>query len=151
TVPVTSSVVTILDQLAGPAGEDGAEGSQGPAGEPGLQGTVGSNGAQGAPGSQGASGPQGAQGPQGSQGPAGPTGKIVCNAKLKGKKVKVNCNVESSTKRHRLRWSLRRRGHIFRHGTTSSAHLTLTFGHLSEGRYRLHIEGSKGSKVIVVR
>ncbi|MBI4202475.1 MAG: collagen-like protein [Chloroflexi bacterium] len=57
-----------MDELKGPAGEQGA---------PGIQGAPGPQGPQGVPGSTGPQGSQGATGPAGPQGVAGEPGPLV--------------------------------------------------------------------------
>jgi hypothetical protein len=47
-----------------------------------------------------------------------------------------------------VRWSLIRNGHTVRRGATSHGRLTL--GYLHNGQYRLHIQGQRGSRLIVV-
>ncbi len=138
--------------LRGEIGFPGPEGPQGPGGSTGAQG---SQGAQGPPGAQGTQGAQGVQGPQGRQGPAGQTGKVTCKVQQqKGSgKTKVTCTVKyqgatASASSAMVRWSLSRHGHIIRRGATSHGRLTL--GYLHGGRYRLHIQGQAGSRLIVV-
>jgi len=147
----------------GPGGPTGAEGPTGPAGSIGPAGPAGSNGADGAqgpagtPGAQGPAGPAGAQGPQGPQGPAGVPGKIVCKAKLKGKKVKVSCKFKTNSKRHhrrhakrhRLRWRLMHAGHAQSHGKTSVRRLQRVLNHTRPGRYVLRIQGQEGIRLAI--
>jgi hypothetical protein len=47
-----------------------------------------------------------------------------------------------------VRWSLTHNGHTISHGT--AGHGRVTLGYLHNGRYRLHIQGQKGSRLIVV-
>jgi streptogramin lyase len=138
TVPVTSATVTVIAQNSGPTGPTGPAGGTGSAGPAGVAG------------SNGANGKDGAQGPQGAQGPAGPAAKVTCKAKGT-KKVRVTCKVTAaSASNARLRWSLRRAGRTYRHGTTRGSHLRLQLGNLAKGRYLLHLEGIHGGTVIVV-
>jgi len=144
TVNATSPSVTVLEQLAGPPGPDGADGAQGPPGSHGSPGAPGTAGKDGAPG------PAGKEGAPGPAGPQGPAAKVTC--KVRGKtRVKVTCTVGSaSSKRRQLGWSLRRNGHTYQHGRIHGRHLRLDLSHLRKGRYLLHIDGSKGGTVIVV-
>lgn len=131
----------------------GAKGEQGATGSPGA---VGATGAAGSQGPAGPAGPAGAEGKQGPQGPMGPSGKIVCKAKQKGKKINVTCTMQASNKRHQerhqLRWTLHRAGHTVGHGyVRNGSHLRLGLRHLNSGRYRLHVQGAKGSSLIVIK
>jgi hypothetical protein len=63
---------SVLKQLKGKTGPNGA---QGPAGASGPQGAVGATGATGLPGATGATGPAGAAGATGATGKEGPAGK----------------------------------------------------------------------------
>jgi Divergent InlB B-repeat domain/Collagen triple helix repeat (20 copies) len=151
----------------GPQGDPGAQGPQGDPGATGPQGSTGAAGAQGPAGQDGDAGPQGAKGDAGpkgdtgatgAQGPAGkqgPPGMVTCKVKQKGKKVKVTCTVKSNHKRgnrrhheRRLRWRLTRDGRAVRHGLARGARLRL--GALPPGRYRLHLQGSRRSTLVVV-
>ena len=124
TVPVSSGVVTVIEQSQGPTGPTGPTGNTGTTGATGTTGTTGTTGATGATGTTGATGAtgktgatgatgvagaagaagpagpagaNGAPGPAGPQGPAGPAGrdaKVTCTVKKKGTKVKVTCKVQ---------------------------------------------------------
>ncbi len=129
---------------------NGTDGTNGTDGNPGA---TGPQGPQGNPGANGAQGPQGAQGAAGPQGPAGPASKVTCKVKQQGKKkVKVTCTVKQSASASaaRLNWRLMSGGHVVRRGTTSGRRSRLDLSGLAKGRYRLHIEGHKGSRLIVV-
>ncbi len=139
----------------GERGEIGFPGPEGPQGSAGATGGQGNQGNQGAQGAQGLQGPLGPLGPQGKQGPAGPAGKVTCKVQQQkgANTTKVTCTVKyqgatASASSAMVRWSLTRHGHIIRRGATSHGRLTL--GYLHSGRYRLHIQGQKGSRLIVV-
>jgi hypothetical protein len=71
---------------------------------------------------------------------------------MKGTK-KVTCTVksqQSSSAKRLLHWQLRRSGHAVTHGQMRRGRVDLRLDGLAEGRYRLHIEGQKGSSLIVV-
>jgi|GEM_PF-1988270 len=122
-------------------------------GAQGSQGAPGAGGAAGAPGPKGDAGAQGPAGAAGPQGPAGPKGTVTCKVKQAGgKKAKVTCNVKygASASSSSLRWHLDRAGHSVRHGRMGGADGRLELGNLSDGRYRLHVQGRLGSTLIEV-
>jgi hypothetical protein len=131
----------------GPEGPKGDTGAAGATGAPGATGATGPAGATGAKGDTGAAGPAGATGPQGKQGPAG---KVTVTCKMKGTK-KVTCTVKQSksAQSRKLKWSLRRAGHIVSHGNTSADRLQTVLNHLRPGRYQLHVDGQRAVKVEV--
>jgi hypothetical protein len=142
---------------AGSAGAKGEKGESGTQGATGLTGLTGSQGIPGAPGTNGAQGPvgtAGAQGPQGARGPAGPNGTVTCKVmQQKSGKAKVTCTVKyqsASASDSGARWQLEKAGRVVRRGRVDQGHSKLNLGHLAAGRYRLHIHGQKGSRLIVV-
>lgn len=132
---------------------DGAAGSPGAPGPQGPQGLTGGAGAQGPAGTAGAKGdigPAGPQGAAGAQGPAGPKGKVTCKVQG-GKKVKVTCIVNYQNGKASgpsPSWRLFHGGKIVRRGNAVRGRVEL--GQLPSGHYRLHVEGQKGSRLIVV-
>jgi len=136
------------------SGEKGELGEPGPVGNPGFPGPTGPQGPAGPQGQVGAKGDTGATGAAGATGPPGPAGKnakVTCKVQQKKHGTKVTCTVKykgSKASGSSLRWRLTRAGRTVRHGTGSHGRLSL--GRLDSGRYRLHIEGRKGSRLIVV-
>jgi Collagen triple helix repeat (20 copies)/Divergent InlB B-repeat domain len=133
----------------GPKGETGSAGPQGPAGLAGSQGPAGLPGSQGLAGS---TGPQGATGPAGPQGAAGKV-TVTCKVKYQGKrKAKVTCTVSQSknAQSSRIRWSLRRGGHLVSHGSTSAGGLQRVLNRLRPGRYTLHLAGQGKSTPLAI-
>jgi len=136
----------------GPQGTPGTPGATGPAGAPGATGPAGANGtngSNGAKGSDGAQGPAGAQGAQGPAGPQGPAGKVTCKVK-QGKKTKVTCtvkNASASAKRLNLRWRVSQGGQTYDRGVTHGNRVAID--DLDEGRYVLHVQGQKGTVIVV--
>jgi len=136
----------------GPAGTPGTPGATGPAGTPGATGPAGANGtngSNGAKGSDGAAGPQGPAGAQGPAGPQGPAGKVTCKVK-QGKKTKVTCtvkNASASAKRPNLRWRVTQGGRTYDRGVTHSNRVAIE--DLDAGRYVLHVQGQKGTVIVV--
>jgi hypothetical protein len=127
------------------------EGSQGQQGQKGSQGEAGAPGATGSQGAKGDTGSQGAAGAQGPAGPQGPAGKVNVTCKVKGKKVTCTVkNAAKSSSAQSLHWRLMHGGHAYSHGASPSGDLRLDLRHTPPGRYRLHIQGQKGSTPIVV-
>ena len=129
--------------------KEGVQGPQGGKGEPGQNGSNGSNGAtgaQGPAGQNGAKGDTGAAGPEGKQGPAG---KVTCQVKQKGKKVKVTCTVKAGASAASVHWRLTHGGRTVRHGTGNGG-LRLELSHLRPGHYRLNVQGLLGFTSIVI-
>lgn len=133
----------------GPAGPAGAPGPQGPQG---VTGAAGAQGPAGTAGAKGDTGPAGAQGAVGPQGPAGAQGKVICKVQQKGgKRVKVTCTVKyqgAKAASSSLSWRLTRGRDTVRRGV--AVHGRVYLGRLAGGHYRLHLEGQKGSRLIVV-
>jgi hypothetical protein len=147
--------VTAVFLEQGAAGQPGPAGENGNTGADGRNGTPGAAGATGLPGAPGLQGLIGPEGPAGARGATGPTGKVnvICRVQQNGKsKVKVICTVKQATpspSARPLAWSLRRGGHIYRHGRTAARNLRLNLG-LRPGRYLLHLKGQRGDTPIVV-
>lgn len=137
------------DGEPGKAGAPGSPGAPGPQGPQGLTGAGGAQGPAGAAGSKGDTGPAGPQGAAGQQGPAGPKGQVTCKVQQqKGGKVKVTCTVKYQGGKSSANWRLTHGGQTLRRGNARNGQVQL--GDLSSGRYRLHVEGQKGSQLIVV-
>jgi hypothetical protein len=155
TVEVEGEPSTKQTICNGTQGSPGAPGAPGPQGGAGPQGSPGAAGPQGGAGAKGDTGAAGAAGAAGPQGPAGPKGTVTCKVQQQngGKKVKVTCTVKyqgGKASASSLRLSLTRGGHVVRTGHLDARHARLDLGSLSGGRYRLHLESQKGSRLIVV-
>jgi len=130
----------------GAPGAPGVPGERGEIGFPGPQGPQGSQGPAGATGATGLGGPQGAQGAQGPQGPQGkrgPAGQVTVICTVKNSK-KVTCTVKTKKAgASSLRWTLRHKGHVLRHGRTTPRRLQRILNHLGDGRYVLWVNGAR--------